>query len=214
MGVRIQLYLILTLIVFVQGTNETDTSNGTRILSRRKRFLIFPEGSSLQLVFCTTYPMLSVIGDILLWGNTAALAYELPQDPYSPFMHRADPLHRRMDTKTIYYTDYDGKVIHKEPYKRKSIVNPAFAKRSVEEKINRKEMHEVQTREFLMAGDERSVEFHSSSRVALYRQIELLLQGLGANGRSCLLKMLCEMGQTQDYKQGSFVQEILRATFT
>ncbi|CAG4940028.1 unnamed protein product [Parnassius apollo] len=54
----------------------------------------------------------------MLWGLTAALAFELPQDPYSPFNHHADPLHRRMDTKTIYFTDYDGKVVHKMPYKR------------------------------------------------------------------------------------------------
>lgn len=69
-------------------------------------------------VFCTTYPLVTPIGDIILWGNTAALAYELPQDPYSPFNHRADPLHRRIDTKTLYFTDFDGNIVHKQPYKR------------------------------------------------------------------------------------------------
>lgn len=56
------------------------------------------------------------IGDIFLWGVTAALAWELPQDPYSPFNHKADPLHRRMDSKMIKYIDEGGKIIYKRPY--------------------------------------------------------------------------------------------------
>lgn len=62
--------------------------------------------------------MIFKISDIFLWGNTAALAWELPQDPYSPFNHKADPLHRRMDSKVIYYLDEDGRVINKTPYKK------------------------------------------------------------------------------------------------
>ncbi|XP_034833579.1 uncharacterized protein [Maniola hyperantus] len=196
-------------------------SNGTTILSRRKRFIIFAEGSSFQLVFCLTYPAVITIGDIILWGNTAALAFELPQDPYSPFNHKADPLHRRMDTKTIYFTDYNGKIIHQEPYKRKFIVNPAFAKRSVdgyvphEYKIDRREMHASKhTREFLKGDLLENVEFHRRGRATLYRHIEGLLQGLGADGKTCLLKMLCEMGQSHNNTQGAFLEEILRAVFT
>ncbi|CAH0718160.1 unnamed protein product, partial [Brenthis ino] len=223
-AVRSFLSFLLLAIVFCQSQarediNDLNINNDTRVLSRRKRFIIFPEGSSFQLVFCTTYPSVSVIGDIILWGNTAALAFELPQDPYSPFNHRADPLHRRMDTKTIYYTDFDGNIVHKEPYKRKFIVNPAFAKRSVDEmvspefKIDRKQMHASKhTREFLKGGH--SVDFHRSSRAGLYQQIEALLQGFGADGRSCLLKTLCLIGQSQNDPQGAFLQEILRAVFT
>lgn len=61
--------------------------------------------------------MLIEIGDIFLYGNTAALAWELPQDPYSPFDHHADPLHRRIDSKIIYY-DEDGKIVLKRPYRK------------------------------------------------------------------------------------------------
>ncbi|KAJ2949437.1 hypothetical protein O0L34_g15355 [Tuta absoluta] len=202
---------------------------GSKILSRRKRFLIFPEGSSLQLVFCNTFPSINVIGDIILFGYTAALAYELPQDPYSPFDHKADPLHRRVDSKEIYYLDEDGKVIYKRPYGGKFIVNPAFAKRSVDSpttradskkeqfEMDRKQMHSLaSTREFLKGDrmDRRSVEFHRTSRVLLYRKIETMLQGLGGNGKECLLKTLCLVGQTQRHAQGTFFQEILRAIFT
>ncbi|CAH2049129.1 unnamed protein product, partial [Iphiclides podalirius] len=178
-------------------------------------------------VFCVTYPALTTIGDIFLWGNTAALAFELPQDPYSPFDHRADPLHRRVDTKTIYYTDYDGRVIHKTPYKRKPIVNPAFAKRSVPSsrrceddignKVDRGRMHASQHKRDYLKGQQlaaRAVEFHRSGRGALYQKMETMLQGLGVDGRQCVLKSLCMVAQSQNHPQGDFLQEILRAVLT
>ncbi|XP_052752249.1 uncharacterized protein LOC128200961 [Galleria mellonella] len=233
------LLLYLFFIVFEIGTidsaNNSDVTlhdNG-ELLSRRKRFIVFPEGSSLQIVFCLTFPNINVMGDIILWGYTAALAYELPQDPYSPFMHHADPLHRRVDTKAIYYTNEEGRVLYKRPYKRKFIVNPAFAKRSIDFgsmkaeqfkkgtrenfKINRKQMHAMKNkRDFLkrehMEG--RSIEFHRSSRGAFYQKIETMLQGLGRNGKECMLKTLCLIGQSDHHPQGSLLQEILRAVFT
>ncbi|XP_013149097.1 PREDICTED: uncharacterized protein LOC106111524 [Papilio polytes] len=211
---------------WVNKTSDFERNEST-VLSRRKRFIVFPEGSSFQVVFCVTYPMLTTIGDIFLFGNTAALAFELPQDPYSPFNHRADPLHRRMDSKTIYFTDYDGKVVHKAPYKRRPIVNPAFAKRSVDSnshqnganvfKIDRREMHASQReREFLKSEqmETASIEFHRSGRAALYQKIETMLQGFGGDGTQCLLKTLCLVAQSRNHPQGDFLQEILRAVFT
>ncbi|XP_049871774.1 uncharacterized protein LOC126370793 [Pectinophora gossypiella] len=209
----------------VFGNETTELHGKSEILSRRKRFLVFPEGSSLQLVFCNSFPLVSAIGDIMLWGYTAALAYELPQDPYSPFMHHADPLHRRVDTKEIYYMNENGKIIYKRPYKKKFIVNPAFAKRSVDSpktrgdafKIDRIQMHRLRSeREFLKSVhmDRGSVEFHRRSRSLLYQKIETMLQSSGVGGRRCMLKTLCLVGQTQDNPQGSFLQEILRSVFT
>ncbi|CAG9130157.1 unnamed protein product [Plutella xylostella] len=218
--------LVVSPVLCDERTNRTnydvDTLSHSKVLSRRKRFLIFPEGSSFQLVFCITIPALA-LADIFLYGYTAALAWELPQDPYSPFDHKADPLHRRVDTKQIYFTDYDGKVLFKKPYKRRPIVNPAIAKRSVNSnekgtrfKMDRKRMHTGHKRDFLKTEhmDERSVEFHRSSRASLYEKIEGLLKAMGANGRSCLLKTLCQVGQTHDHKQSSFLQEIMRTVFT
>ncbi|XP_062530777.1 uncharacterized protein LOC101745712 [Bombyx mori] len=253
-----KLLLLLVYSVEMQIIEDVNKSGGielhgrNEILSRKKRFIIFPEGSSFQLgesekvnefillaiyyfefykwklfLFCTTFPLVSPIGDIVLWGYTAALAWELPQDPYSPFDHHADPLHRRMDSKVVYYTDEDGKVIYRRPYKRKAIVNPAFAKRSVDvdasqiekEKygIDRKQMHASKNRRAILNStdyEQQTVEFHRTSRVSLYQKIETMLQGLGANGKHCMLKTLCIVGKTNDHPQGAFLQEILRAVFT
>lgn len=68
-------------------------------------------------VLCITYPTLFNIGEIFLLGTSAALAWELPQDPYSPYKHHADPLHRRVD-KTFYFTNKKGNTILEDPHKR------------------------------------------------------------------------------------------------
>ncbi|OXU17921.1 hypothetical protein TSAR_004949 [Trichomalopsis sarcophagae] len=46
-------------------------------LRRRKRYLIFPQGSNVQLVYCLTIGAYARDGDLVL-GLTAALAWELP----------------------------------------------------------------------------------------------------------------------------------------
>lgn len=69
-------------------------------------------------------------------------------------------------------------------YFRKFIVNPAFAKRSVDGlvspdfKIDVKQIHASKhTREFLKGVHLDGVNFHRSSRAMLYQQIEALLDG-------------------------------------
>ncbi|GBP60362.1 hypothetical protein EVAR_91397_1 [Eumeta japonica] len=193
-------------------------------------------GQTVRRVFCVTYPTIFAIGDIFLYGYTAALAWDLPQDPYSPFDHRADPLHRRMDNKNIFFTDYDGKILFTKPYKRKPIVNPAFAKRSVsddpisargadfertnsheheKQSVDRRQMHAEQIqRPYLQQTDERSADFHRSSRADLYAKIENLFTAVGADGRACTLRLLCESRRMRNSNQGTFVEEIILAVFT
>ncbi|KAI5643897.1 DM4/DM12 family domain-containing protein [Phthorimaea operculella] len=207
--------------------NKSDCSNA-RVLSRRKRYLIFPEGSSLQLVFCTQTSALIPIGDIFLFGNTAALAWDLPQDPELLTMFKNQLKHgqRRQDLHEIYYVSDDGKILAKAPYSRKPIVNPAFAKRSVDNQglsfkeklkmMNRTHMHkEQERREYLKQQymTERSVEFHRRSRVGLYEKMEKLLSALGRDGRQCVLYKLCE-ARRSGVRQGTFLQELARIVFT
>ncbi|XP_047995910.1 uncharacterized protein LOC125233824 [Leguminivora glycinivorella] len=204
---------MLVSAVVSESYNHSVGFSESKVLSRRKRFLVYPEGSSLQLVFCLSFPTIFDIGDIFQFGYTAALAYELPQDPYSPAMHHADPLHRRVDTKMIYFTDDKGKVLWGKEYHRKPLVNPAMAKRSLKTP-DRRRMHASQhTRRFLKNVDGRA-EFHRTARAKLYPKIETVLQAIGSNGRDCVLRTLCRVGQTQHQPQGSFLDEIMRAVFT
>ncbi|XP_003700141.1 uncharacterized protein LOC100881341 isoform X2 [Megachile rotundata] len=70
----------------IEGQNDT-----SRSLSRPKRYLTFPEGSNMQLVYCLTFGTFITETDIVV-GATAAFAWELP--------HKVDTkvtrlLHRR-----------------------------------------------------------------------------------------------------------------------
>ncbi|XP_059062261.1 uncharacterized protein LOC131855066 [Achroia grisella] len=208
-------------------TKELESFGHTKLLSRRKRYLTFPDGSSFQLIFCAQNQGYLPIAHLMWFGTTAALAWELPTDP-NFFLalkeyEKVSNAHRRQDiSKHIYYLDENGKVIGKTPYtrKRKPIVNPAFAKRSVDNiqenkmKISIAEMHNVQKRrDYLNNIEESSVEFHRAGRKDLYEKLETLLDGLGWNGRECILRFLCEYGKKNN-AQGTFLEEIIRATFT
>nr|XP_049702284.1 uncharacterized protein LOC126055746 [Helicoverpa armigera] len=210
--------------------NEFHEENeGSRALSRRKRFVIFPDGSSLQLVFCCQTAALIPIGDIFLFGSTVGLAWNLPTDPsiFHTFKDFERPLRRSDVVKTINYLDEDGRLIAKVPYKRRLIVNPAFSKRSVEDKsmsykeklklkIDRKKMHEKHFKlDYLKHHnlDKNSIDFHRRNRVELYGKIEKMLEAMGRDGRQCVLYKLCEAAQRHT-QQGTFVQEFLRAVFT
>ncbi|CAG4935750.1 unnamed protein product [Colias eurytheme] len=211
--------------------------NATRVLSRSKRFLVFPDGSSLQLVFCLQTAALIPIQDIFLYSNTAALAWTLPTDPKTLLMFKEYEKNgiRRTDTeKNVYYLDSDGRIMAKVPFRRPAIVNPAFAKRSVNEasfkdrlkvKIDRMKMHERQKGQMRQTGQAEqtgqmehfpklsdSISFHRNSRVDLYQKLEALITTLGADGRQCVLRKLCESARLAD--QGTFLQEVIRVVFT
>ncbi|KAG5863564.1 hypothetical protein JTB14_013322 [Gonioctena quinquepunctata] len=80
---------LLLIIFFVEKSNQSlqddisremnNTNRAIESLSRRKRYLTFPAGSSLQLVYCLTVPSVGV-GEIFTFGATAALAWELPTE--------------------------------------------------------------------------------------------------------------------------------------
>ncbi|KAL1506075.1 hypothetical protein ABEB36_005506 [Hypothenemus hampei] len=87
--VEVYLFLIfnsfLSIIYSTSGSLQSDIElqlgkgNHTN-LSRARRYLVFPEGSSFQLVYDLAYPTLDGIG-FFVYGHTAALAWELPSTP-------------------------------------------------------------------------------------------------------------------------------------
>ncbi|XP_021934769.1 uncharacterized protein LOC110837198 [Zootermopsis nevadensis] len=55
---------------------------------------------------------------------------------------------------------------------------------------------------------------HRRHRRDLYQKLLPLLNTMGLDGQSCLLRVLCESGQRQSGPKGSFLEEILHAIFT
>nr|XP_034833577.1 uncharacterized protein LOC117990224 [Maniola hyperantus] len=221
------LSLDIALATEPNANNFAEEESSTRILSRRKRFLIFPDGSSFQLVFCAQNQGYLQVGDIVWFGNTAALAWELPTDPDLLLkLKKHDKLftaqNRNGVSKLLYYLDEKGNVLSKVPYRKRPIVNPAFAKRSVDEnypsldKYNTtiQELHTKQKNVRVFDDlDDAAINFHREGRQSLYGPLETFIQALGWTGKECLLRLLCETGKG-GADQGTFLEEIFRATFT
>ncbi|XP_059611032.1 uncharacterized protein LOC132257964 [Phlebotomus argentipes] len=74
-----QSWFILCLIIGI--VTCADDGQG-RKLSRRKRYLSFPEGSSLQVIYDQTIPIVA-LPLVFTVGVTVAIAYELPSKPLS-----------------------------------------------------------------------------------------------------------------------------------
>ncbi|KOX71221.1 hypothetical protein WN51_04245 [Melipona quadrifasciata] len=90
-GIRGLLFVFWCLdVLAVCATSNDQAVDNSRTLSRRKRYLIFPEGSNLQLVFCLTVGTYAKENDVVM-GLTAALAWELPSTfdkKVSQLLHR------------------------------------------------------------------------------------------------------------------------------
>ncbi|KAE8737380.1 hypothetical protein FOCC_FOCC017163 [Frankliniella occidentalis] len=76
---------------------ERSTSNqGTlaagrdAVLSRKRRYIVFPRGSSIQLVYCMSFPGYIPFQSIFVFGLTAGLAWQLPTEPQQVYLQRRD----------------------------------------------------------------------------------------------------------------------------
>ncbi|XP_011499298.1 PREDICTED: uncharacterized protein LOC105363328 [Ceratosolen solmsi marchali] len=138
-------YLLMCVLPCLQICQVASAEKYQHDLVRRKRYLIFPQGSNVQLVYCLTIGAYARDGDLVL-GLTAALAWELPST---------------IDSK--------------------------------------------------LTG-----QLHRRTRAVIYPKIEAFLQSTGLDGRSCVMRALCEAGQrsTSEIGSGTFVQELLHAVFT
>ncbi|XP_043259118.1 uncharacterized protein LOC122401201 [Colletes gigas] len=71
------LSFVLACLDFLMICATQSPIDAPRTLSRPKRYLIFPEGSNVQLVFCLTIGTYATENDVVM-GMTVALAWELP----------------------------------------------------------------------------------------------------------------------------------------
>lgn len=77
----------------------------------------------VYLVFCTQSHGYLRVGDIIWFGSTAAISWELPSDSkLFQFFKKHDKFYtaenRNGMSKLIYFLDENGKVLGKKPYKK------------------------------------------------------------------------------------------------
>ncbi|CAL7939726.1 unnamed protein product [Xylocopa violacea] len=89
LGIR-GLSFVLTCLDFLAICAANRPIDASKTLSRPKRYLLFPEGSNVQLVYCLTIGTDVIENDVVV-GMTAALAWELPSEidtKTSELLHR------------------------------------------------------------------------------------------------------------------------------
>nr|KAF7412785.1 hypothetical protein H0235_012636 [Vespula pensylvanica] len=155
--------------------NSTEVEVAPRMLSRQKRYLIFPEGSNLQLVYCLTIGAYGRNDDLVM-GLTAALAWELPSKVDSKI---SDLLHRR--SRSVMFPKVEAFLQSKWAalIPQHDVLIEVWYRREVDFKLN-------------------------------------FIGSTGIDGRSCVMKALCEAGQRHPSQigKGTFVQELLHVIFT
>ncbi|XP_069694175.1 uncharacterized protein [Periplaneta americana] len=83
---------IVTLLASVTCKELHEDGKDMVPLSRRKRYVVFPEGSTFSVAFCTTWKTLTDDLDIYTIGVNWAISYELPnQTIRDPVTHRIVP---------------------------------------------------------------------------------------------------------------------------
>nr|XP_012151379.1 PREDICTED: uncharacterized protein LOC105663918 [Megachile rotundata] len=145
MNLSFAILLIRFLCLFDLAVS-TNHSIGRTKREFETKYLVFPEGSNVQLVYCMTINSYARPSGSLSLGVTAGQAWQLPS---------------------------------------KSMLSNKF-------------------------GD-----YHRRSRRELYRKVELLLGSQGNDGRSCVLKAICNAATRSRHQigNGSFLQEITHAVF-
>ncbi|KAJ6635898.1 hypothetical protein Bhyg_14484 [Pseudolycoriella hygida] len=76
----------LMLSVLLNAVDGGMPNDNQKILSRRRRYLTFPEGSSFQVVY-EIYQPIPNYGTLLIFYLTQAMAWELPSKAYHPEEH-------------------------------------------------------------------------------------------------------------------------------
>ncbi|KAJ8688552.1 hypothetical protein QAD02_024347 [Eretmocerus hayati] len=193
---RIVLTVMTLYLMFITRTNFGEQ------LSRRKRYVVFPEGSSFSIALCLTVHTLTS-DNIFTEGVNWGIAYDLPNETrpeLRPFLQL-----RKDKIKPSKYNDYHSKYTspannyrnpyyQPDPYWKKAgkYYGPSWQK-----KYSKDNYHYRQRR----------------YRRDLYNKMEVVINAMGFDGRSCILRALCEASQRFMPKGNSLVEEMIRIVF-
>ncbi|XP_057331710.1 uncharacterized protein LOC130671678 [Microplitis mediator] len=86
---------IIIIIVIIEASNNVSSKLNLTKREVPKRYLIFPQGSNVQLVYCLTIGTYAKPESFFTVGVTAGLAWELPHKNSVPYRKPAEVYHRR-----------------------------------------------------------------------------------------------------------------------
>ncbi|XP_012257666.2 uncharacterized protein LOC105686947 [Athalia rosae] len=173
---------------------STADGGGEKLLSRRKRYVVFPEGSSFSIALCMTVHTLTpdnIFTEGLNWG----VSYDLPNESkpeLSPLLQfRSD----KIPPNKYVYKDLQN---NRNKLKYSSWNNDRKYFVSGPTRYLKPEKYYVQRRH----------------RRDLYNKLEVIMNAMGFDGRTCVLRALCEASQRLMPQGSTLIEEMMRITFS
>ncbi|KAK2586391.1 hypothetical protein KPH14_010678 [Odynerus spinipes] len=171
-------------------------------LSRRKRYVVFPEGSSFSIALCMTMHTLTP-DNIFTEGVNWGISYDLPNESkpaLEPFLQLRND---RVKIASKYGSLKNGLLpMNKNAFK--------YSGWNVHSKYG----------QFSSPGKKRKgykanyYYLQRRHRRDLYNKLEVIMNAMGFDGRSCILRALCEASQRLMPKGNTLVEEMMRISFS
>ncbi|XP_018051496.1 PREDICTED: uncharacterized protein LOC108689286 [Atta colombica] len=189
-------YLIFLVLCLVLSEYEADDKYRTN-LSRKRRYVVFPEGSTFSIALCLTVHTLTP-DDVFTEGLNWGISYDLPNESKSalePFLELRNDKHKTSNK----HNRYSSTMIANRYGTLNSEWNNNVKQHFVPKKKYRKsEYYYLQRRH----------------RRELYNKLEVIMNAMGFDGRMCVLRALCEASQQLMPKGNTLIEEMMRISFS
>ncbi|XP_024935575.1 uncharacterized protein LOC107274861 [Cephus cinctus] len=189
------------LICFIATSTIYVNSEDTHLLSRRKRYIVFPEGSSFSIALCMTMHTLTN-DNIFTEGMNWGISYDLPNETkaeLAPFLElRKDRLKSDRYDKTKQYSLMAQSGSKQSGFRTGSWTEDRKYYAPPSKKYYKSDYYYVQRRH----------------RRDLYNKLEVIMNAMGFDGRTCVLRALCEASQRLMPKGTTLVEEMMRIAFS
>ncbi|XP_014207331.1 uncharacterized protein LOC106638590 [Copidosoma floridanum] len=170
--------------------------------ARRKRYVVFPEGSSFSIALCLTVHTLTP-DNIFTEGVNWGISYDLPNESkpeLDPFLQlRRD----RVRTKLKYHAPAGGgENDHHHGNRQPNYYGSSLSK-----------LDGVGKTAYHGDADEHHYYLQRRYRRNLYNKLEVVVDAMGFDGRRCVLRALCEASRRLMPRGKTLVEEMIRVVF-
>ncbi|XP_011153752.2 uncharacterized protein LOC105191796 [Harpegnathos saltator] len=190
--------LVFFVLCLILPEHEADDEHRATTLSRKRRYVVFPEGSTFSIALCMTVHTLTP-DDIFTEGLNWGISYDLPNESkpaLEPFLElRNDKIQsgdRHDRHRPAVAANNHGVVKYSGWNDDKYRFAPG------RKKYRKSEYYYLQRRH----------------RRELYSKLEVIMNAMGFDGRTCILRALCEASQRLMPKGNTLVEEMMRISFS
>nr|XP_003700138.1 PREDICTED: uncharacterized protein LOC100881004 [Megachile rotundata] len=192
---RIGGYTLLLILCILASDYRVSSDENTR-LSRRKRYVVFPEGSTFSIALCLTVNTLSS-DDIFAEGVNWGIAYDLPNES-KPALEPFLQLRHDQIKPASKYDNYANVSPNKNAVKYPQWnTNEKYYFKPGKRKYYKPDYYYLQRRH----------------RRDLYNKLEVIMNAMNFDGRACILRALCEASQRLMPKGNTLIEEMMRISF-